>query len=116
GMTPGALPARGRPKAVTLARPGHADLPGAVKYGTDDVRDVLERASARSTAVRVLAGSVCRQLLATAGVKIWSYVEQIGPIRAYPDVADSLECVPDSWPAADLREPSPLRCPDPAAE
>jgi chorismate synthase len=115
-MTPDALPARGRPKAVTLARPGHADLPGAIKYGTDDVRDVLERASARSTAVRVLAGSVSRQLLATVGVRIWSYVEQVGPIHAFPGVEDSLECVPASWPDADLKQPSPLRCPDPDAE
>ena len=115
-MTPEAPPARGRPKAVTLARPGHADLPGAIKYGTNDVRDVLERASARSTAVRVLAGSVCRQLLATAGVRIWSYVEQVGTIRAFPDAEDSLECVPDSWPDADLAAPTPLRCPDPDAE
>ncbi|HEY7025784.1 MAG TPA: chorismate synthase [Candidatus Limnocylindrales bacterium] len=115
-MTAEALPARGRPKAVTLARPGHADLAGAVKYGADDVRDVLERASARSTAVRVLAGAVCRQLLATVGVQIWSFVEQIGPIRAYPDAQDALECVPAGWPAADLRSPGPLRCPDPAAE
>ena len=115
-MTPEALPARGRPKAVTLARPGHADLAGAIKYGAEDVRDVLERASARSTAVRVLAGSVCRQLLATAGVRIWSYVEQVGPIRAFPDVDDSLDCVPETWPDADLQQPSPLRCPDPNAE
>lgn len=115
-MTPDALPARGRPKAVTLARPGHADLAGAIKYGTDDVRDVLERASARSTAVRVLAGAVCRQLLAVAGMKIWSYVEQVGPIRAFRDATDSLECVPAAWPAADLAAPSPLRCPDPDAE
>jgi len=115
-MTPDALPERGRPKQITLARPGHADLPGAVKYGTDDMRDVLERASARSTAARALAGSVCRQLLATFGVQIWSFVEQVGPIRAFPDAADSLDCVPDSWPAADLADPSPLRCPDPVAE
>ena len=115
-MTPDALPERGRPKQITLARPGHADLPGAVKYGTDDMRDVLERASARSTAARALAGSVCRQLLATFGVHIWSFVEQVGPIRAFPDAADSLDCVPDSWPAADLADPSPLRCPDPVAE
>src|SRR4051812_37013540 len=115
-MTPDALPSRGRPKHVTLARPGHADLPGAIKYGTDDVRDVLERASARSTAVRVLAGSVCRQLLATSGVRIWSYVEQVGPIRAFADASDSLACVPSSRPAHDLADPSPLRCPDPDAE
>ena len=115
-MTPDGVPARGRPKAVTLARPGHADLAGAVKYGADDVRDVLERASARSTAVRVLAGAVCRKLLADVGVQIWSYVEQVGPIRAYPDAEDSLECVPPGWPATDLRTPTPLRCPDPDAE
>lgn len=115
-MTPDSLPARGRPKAVTLARPGHADLAGAVKYAADDVRDVLERASARSTAVRVLAGSVCRQLLAKVGVQIWSYVEQVGPIRAFPDAEDSLDCVPAAWPATDLKSPSPLRCPDSAAE
>ena len=112
-----ALPARGRPKAVTLARPGHADLAGAIKYGTDDVRDVLERASARSTAVRVLAGSVCRQLLAAAGVRIWSYVEQVGPDPRLPDADDSLDVRPrwlarrPTWPI-----PSPLRCPDPDAE
>jgi chorismate synthase len=87
-----------------------------VKYGAEDVRDVLERASARSTAVRVLAGAVCRQLLATVGVQIWSYVEQVGPIRAYPDAEDSLDCVPSDWAAMDLTSPSPLRCPDPAAE
>ena len=110
------LPARGRPKQVTLARPGHADLAGAIKYDTDDVRDVLERASARSTAPRVLAGSVCRQLLATLGVSIWSYVEQLGPVRAFPEAEDSLACVPESWPAQDLAQPSPLRCPDPVAE
>ena len=110
------LPAGGRPKPVTLARPGHADLAGAIKYGTTDVRDVLERASARSTAARVLAGAVCRQLLAGIGVRIWSYVEQLGPVRAFPGADDSLTCVPADWPAADLASPSPLRCPDPAAE
>jgi chorismate synthase len=115
-MTPDALPLRGKPKEITLARPGHADLAGAIKYGADDMRDVLERASARSTAVRMLAGAVCRQLLATVGVQIWSYVEQVGPIRAYPGADDPLACIPDGWPAADLRSPTPLRCPDPDAE
>jgi chorismate synthase len=110
------VPGRGRPRKVTLARPGHADLAGAIKYDTDDVRDVLERASARSTAPRVLAGSVCRQLLAAVGVRIWSYVEQLGPVRAYPEADDTLACVPAHWPDDDLAKPSPLRCPDPAAE
>ena len=110
-----APPAR-RPKEVTLARPGHADLAGAIKYDTRDMRDVLERASARSTAARVLAGAVCRQLLATAGVRLWSYVEQLGPVRAFADADDSLTGVPADWPDRDLADPSPLRCPDPAAE
>ena len=110
------LPARGRPRAITLARPGHADLAGAIKYDTHDVRDVLERASARSTAPRVLAGAVCRQLLAVVGVRIWSYVEQLGPVRAFPDAEDPLAHVPTDWPAHDLADPSPLRCPDPDAE
>lgn len=104
------------PRPITLARPGHADLAGAIKYDTDDVRDVLERASARSTAARVLAGAVCRQLLAVAGVRIWSYVEQMGPLRAFPDADDPLASVPSDWPHRDLAEPSPLRCPDPDAE
>ncbi|HUG48556.1 MAG TPA: chorismate synthase [Candidatus Limnocylindria bacterium] len=108
-------PAR-RPKTITLARPGHADLAGAIKYDTTDMRDVLERASARSTAPRVLAGSVCRQLLANFGVRIWSYVEQLGPVRAFPEAEDPLACVAEDWPARDLAHPSPLRCPDPAAE
>jgi chorismate synthase len=111
-------PARGarRPKQITLARPGHADLAGAIKYDTDDVRDVLERASARSTAARVLAGAVCRQLLAVGDVRIWSYVEQLGGVRAFPDADDPLAEVPHDWPERDLADPSPLRCPDPDAE
>jgi len=115
-MTTDRVPGRGRPRAVTLARPGHADLAGAIKYGTTDMREVLERASARSTAVRVLAGAVCRQLLASVGVGIWSYVEQIGPVKAFPTADDSLACVPEGWPGADLANPTPLRCPDPDAE
>src|SRR5881396_1381369 len=57
-------------KAVTLPRPGHADLAGVLKYGLSDVRDVLERASARHTAVIVAAGSVAKALLAAIGVAV----------------------------------------------
>ncbi len=110
------IPVARRPRPVTRARPGHADLAGAIKYGTSDVRDVLERASARSTAPRVLAGAVCRQLLAAAGVRIWSYVEQVGSVRAFPTVEDPLTCVTDAWVATDLAHPTPLRCPDADAE
>jgi chorismate synthase len=110
------IPAARRPKPVTLARPGHADLAGAIKYDTADIRDVLERASARSTAPRVVAGAVCRQLLAVAGVRIWSFVDQVGPLRAYPDTDDPVSSIPGDWPDLDLADPSPLRCPDPEAE
>jgi chorismate synthase len=110
------IPADRRPKPITRARPGHVDLAGALKYGTDDVRDVLERASARSTTPRVVAGSLARQLLGAVGVRIWSFVDQLGPVRAYPDADDPLSCVPADWPDRDLRDPSPLRCPDPDAE
>jgi chorismate synthase len=65
---------------VTRPRPGHADLAGAIKYGHDDIRDVLERASARETAARVAAGSLARQLLARFGVAITSHVSAIGDI------------------------------------
>jgi chorismate synthase len=115
-MAAEAIPASRRPKPITRARPGHADLAGAIKFGTDDIRDVLERASARSTAARGVAGAVARQLLAAVGVEVWSFVDQVGPVRAFPDVADPLTCLPDGWWRADRLRPSPLRCPDPGAE
>jgi len=110
------IPAARRPKPVTRARPGHVDLAGALKYDTDDVRDVLERASARSTTPRVVAGALARQLLAACGVRIWSFVDQLGPVRAFPDADDVLAAIPPGWLERDLADPSPLRCPDPEAE
>ena len=80
------------------------------------MRDVLERASARSTAPRVIAGALARQLLAACGVRVWSFVDQLGPVRAFPDADDPLDCIPPDWPDRDLADPSPLRCPDPDAE
>src|SRR5262249_47545990 len=73
GMSP--WPPDGEPsgkgtKPVTLPRPGHADLAGVLKYGHDDVRDALERASARHTAVHVAAGAVAKSLLATIGIEV----------------------------------------------
>src|SRR5258706_1417787 len=70
--------------AVTRPRPGHADLAGAVKYGHDDIRNVLERASARETASRVAIGAIARQLLAVVGTEIASHVFSIGRV-ALPD-------------------------------
>ena len=64
--------------SVTRPRPGHADLAGALKYGFNDVRNVLERASARETAARVAAGSIARQLLGRFGVGLASHVSAIG--------------------------------------
>ena len=81
GMSP--WPPEGEPegkgaKPVTLPRPGHADLAGALKYGHDDVRNALERASARQTAVHVAAGAVAKALLAEIGVTVAGRVVEIG--------------------------------------
>src|SRR5262245_4514180 len=63
---------------VTRPRPGHADLAGVIKYGHDDIRNILERASARETAARVAAGALARQLLRQVGAEIVSHVVSIG--------------------------------------
>ena len=68
-------------KPVTLPRPGHADLAGVLKYGLDDVRDALERASARHTAVHVAAGAVAKALLRELGIEVAGAVLEIGGER-----------------------------------
>jgi chorismate synthase len=92
---------------ITHLRAGHADLAGAAKYGFDDIRNVLERASARETAARVAAGAVARVLLARIGIDVWSFTAEIGGV-AY-DPANATRTRAES-------EASPLRCPDAAAE
>ena len=72
-------------RRLTTVRPGHADLTGVIKFGQDDARNVLERASARETAVRVAAGEIFRQLLAALGIEIAGYVQSVG------DVSDEKE-------------------------
>ena len=67
---------------LTIPRPGHADYAGMVKYGLDDARSVLERASARETAARVAVGALAKQLLAAFGVAVGSYVTEIGGVVA----------------------------------
>jgi chorismate synthase len=67
--------------AVTRPRPGHADLTGALKYGQEDIRNILERASARETVARVMAGAVIEKLLAEFDIKIGSHTVQIGSVR-----------------------------------
>lgn len=95
----------GRGRRVTRLRPGHADLPGTMKYNFSDVRNVLERASARETAARVAAGAVAMRLLEEFGVKLYSHVISIGGIDAViPETID--------WAAV---EQSPVRCADPIA-
>ncbi len=75
----------GRGQKLTRPRPGHADLVASLKYGYDDVRDALERASARETASRVAIGTACKELLALAGITVVSHVVEIGGERLPPD-------------------------------
>src|SRR6267154_5928075 len=76
---------------VTRPRPGHADLAGVVKYGHDDIRNVLERASARETAARVAVGALARQLLAAVGTQIVSHVFAIGSVSLDDPLAVTFE-------------------------
>jgi chorismate synthase len=69
---------------ITKPRPGHADLAGALKYAHEDVRNVLERASARNTATLVAVGAVARQLLEVFGIHVYSHLVQIGPVQVGP--------------------------------
>lgn len=94
----------------TVPRPGHADHAGLAKYGLSDVRDILERASARETAMRVALSVVCRALLRSVGVSVGSQVVQIGTVHADVAAFD----VGDSATAAAL-DASPVRCTDAAA-
>ena len=71
---------------ISRPRPGHADLPGMLKYDTDDARDILERASARETAARTVVGYMCKGMLETVGISIRSHVLSIGEIEASVDV------------------------------
>ena len=85
-------PAPGLPsKVLTKPRPGHADLAGMLKYGLDDARDVLERASARETAARVAAGTVAKLLLQQIGVDVISHIVQMGKARAHPAALPRVE-------------------------
>ena len=96
-----------RATPVTRVRPGHADLAGALKYDFNDVRNVLERASARETAARVAAGGVARAFLRELGIETWSFTAEVGGVGV-----DPANCTR----SRDDADASPLRCPDPDAE
>jgi chorismate synthase len=93
---------------VHLPRPGHADLVGAQKYGHADIRNILERASARETAARVAAGTIARAFLGKLGVEIHSHVLQIASVKA----AERPDLKPEDFAAVD---DDPVRCLDPEA-
>ncbi len=95
-------------KHLKKPRPGHADLAGLMKYGVDDFRNILERASARETAARVAVGAVCRELLKEFGINIYSYVETIGKVSAKLSGIDKSQI-------QHLAEMSFVRCPDKVA-
>jgi chorismate synthase len=106
-MAPGPLPQA--PEPLTRPRPGHADLAGGLKYNRHDLRDILERASARETAARTAAGAVARKLLGAVGIDVFAHVVSIGGVQAtVPPLA-----------ASELKarsRASDLACVDPEAE
>ena len=110
GVEPAADATGANRAPVTRPRPGHADLAGALKYELDDIRDVLERASARETAARVAVAALCRQLLAAFQIEILSHVVSIGGVGVPEPLAvhvSRIRAIPVD---------SPLRCADPDIE
>jgi len=99
---------RGAMKPVTRPRPGHADLTGMMKYGHADARNVLERSSARETAMRVAVGAVAKAFLAGFGIEVKGWVTDIGGVAA-----SGIKGTPAAL--AKKAEASPVRCPDSAA-
>ncbi len=77
--------------AMTIPRPGHADLTGAIKYGYRDMRIALERASARETTMRVAVGAICKKMLAEFGIVVGGYITQVGDVKATIDPEMSYE-------------------------
>jgi chorismate synthase len=105
----GAAPFATSPEALTRPRPGHADLAGGMKYDRHDLRDVLERASARETAARTAVGGVARKLLASLGIEIFAHVIAIGDVSSPPLNA--------AWPEVRaLAKASDLACATPSVE
>jgi chorismate synthase len=97
-------------RKISRPRPGHADLNGALKYGHRDMRNVLERSSARETTVRVAAGAVAKKLLTLLGIEVASHVVEIGGVRSSVSAYESIQQLQE------ITEASPVRCLDPKAE
>lgn len=97
-------------EAVTRPRPGHADLAGALKYGTPDMRDILERSSARETCARVAVGAVAKEFLSQFGMNVMSFVVEIGGVKCASEDRGK-----DPLKSFKLAESSEVRCPDSAA-
>lgn len=93
-------------RVITRPRPGHADLNGAIKYGHRDMRNILERSSARETTVRVAAGAVAKKILSTCGIRVAGHVLEIGGVKAEDVAYESVEDVKER------SEASPVRCLD----
>ncbi|MBI5886469.1 MAG: chorismate synthase [Deltaproteobacteria bacterium] len=93
-------------RMVTRPRPGHADLPGGMKYGHRDLRNILERSSARETAARVAVGAFAKRLLDAFGIRVFSWVTEIGGVRW------SMKGKADAGAFFEAAEDSPVRCPD----
>ena len=99
-------------RKVTLPRPGHADLTGVQKFGFDDIRNVLERSSARETAMRVALASVCRKLLKDVGIEVGSRVDQIHSVKDTTPIPNGIS--PEGLNK--IADSSPVRCLDKSAE
>ncbi len=106
-MSPAPMPVT--PEMLTRPRPGHADLAGGLKHDRHDLRDVLERASARETASRTAVGAVCRKLLGAVGIDVFAHVVAIGPVEV-----GALDLPPHEVRA--LSRASDLACADAGAE
>ncbi len=112
--------ASGKPKEkhekITIPRPGHADLVGVSKYDLDDIRNSIERSSARETAARVAVGSVARRFLEEFGIKVGSFVENIGGVYSKEKISDKLfnEVNPnfDAWSLSEESDKSSVRVMD----
>ena len=96
-------------KIVTRPRPGHADLAGVLKYASQDIRNILERSSARETAARVAVGAICKRFLDEFGIKIMSWVNEIGGVKGQGSRVKNEKGIETFF---EMAESSDVRCPD----